>query len=612
MNRCLIPNSKSQLKFASAILVALLALNMSFPIAAFASGAAYHTVTFAENDNLSDPAYSLQTANTPTQLTYFSGLSPTLTYAGHIFMSWNTNPDGTGTTYVDGATYSFGSSTILYAMWSSAFHTVTFAENANPSDTIFSVQTENSPSELVPFSGMNPALTNPGSSFVNWNTSSNGTGVVYTDMSTYDFSSSLVLYAIWRQIPLVTANFLANGGLGLVTSIEGLPSSSVALPSSTGLSNVGYTFVGWNTAANGMGTEYQSGAPFLLTVNQTLYAQWSPDVYVITYLPNGGSNGVSTIDYVFGTPAVSLATPTMVGNHFEGWFSSSSGGLLVGIAGASFTPQASLDLYAHWSPDEYLITLTAEGGTVVPSSINFAYGDSALVLPTPTFSGHTFNGWFTSATSGVQVDAGGVAYSPTASVELFAQWSAVALVVVTFDTNGASGSIPSMSGEMGTTITLPGQTGMLRAGFALSSWNTQSKGSGTRYVAGQTMKLTSAMKLFAQWTGHVPAVLFGAIGVFAKNKSVLTPGLKSQVNRLVNVIRARKYHSISLFGYTATTGLASLNVSLSRSRAVAVATYLRSRLSALRIRNVSIKSAGEGAIPGGSSSHYSRVEVFVL
>ena len=304
MKRFLKASPMSHIKIASAILVALLALNVAFPIAAYASGSAYHTVTFAENDNASDQAYSLQTANTPTTLTSFTSLSPALVNPGHIFLNWNTNSDGTGTAYVDGATYSFGSSTILYAIWTSAYHTVTFAENDNPSDNNFSIQTENSPSDLVPFSGLNPPLTNPGFSFVDWNTSSLGTGVSYPDTSTYDFSSSLVLYAMWMPIPLVTANFLANGGLGLVSSIQGLPSSRVSLPSASGLSNAGYTFEGWNTAANGTGTEYQSGAQFLLTSDQTLYAQWAPNVYVITYLPNGGIVGASTVEYVFGTPAL--------------------------------------------------------------------------------------------------------------------------------------------------------------------------------------------------------------------------------------------------------------------------------------------------------------------
>lgn len=40
------------------------------------------------------------------------------------------------------------------------------------------------------------------------------------------------------------------------------------------LAKTGYGFVGWNTAANGSGTEYLPGATFEITEDITLYAQW--------------------------------------------------------------------------------------------------------------------------------------------------------------------------------------------------------------------------------------------------------------------------------------------------------------------------------------------------
>jgi outer membrane protein OmpA-like peptidoglycan-associated protein len=86
--------------------------------------------------------------------------------------------------------------------------------------------------------------------------------------------------------------------------------------------------------------------------------------------------------------------------------------------------------------------------------------------------------------------------------------------------------------------------------------------------------------------------------------------LKSQVERLALTIRAKKYSSVTLYGYTATTGLSSLNIQLSRARAQHVANYLRSRLIALRFKGVFISFAGEGAIAGETGPAYSRVEVF--
>ncbi|MEO9180043.1 MAG: OmpA family protein, partial [Acidimicrobiales bacterium] len=116
--------------------------------------------------------------------------------------------------------------------------------------------------------------------------------------------------------------------------------------------------------------------------------------------------------------------------------------------------------------------------------------------------------------------------------------------------------------------------------------------------------------LYAQWSGHKPAMLFGAVGVFRKNSAALSTVLKNQITRLALTVMSRKYRTVTLYGYTATTGLSSLNASLSRSRAQNVANFLRRRLTLLKVKRVTIKSAGEGAIVGESTAAYSRVEVF--
>lgn len=54
-----------------------------------------------------------------------------------------------------------------------------------------------------------------------------------------------------------------------------------------GFVNEGYTFAGWNTAANGYGDDYGVGDVFNITENTTLYAQWTPNQYTITWLANG-------------------------------------------------------------------------------------------------------------------------------------------------------------------------------------------------------------------------------------------------------------------------------------------------------------------------------------
>ena len=247
-----------------------------------------------------------------------------------------------------------------------------------------------------------------------------------------------------------------------------------------------------------------------------------------------------------------------------------------------------------------------------PSVSNYTYGTSALVLPTPTNTGYDFNGWFTAATNGTLVGLGGATYSPNGTSVLYAQWTQVIIDTLTFNANGGSGAVAPISGPHGSSITLPGQLGLLHAGFVLSRWTSTSKGSGTSYIVGQTIKLSGSSILYAQWTGHASAVLLGAVGNFSKNSSSLTAALKSEVKHFALSVKGKKYHSVLLYGYTATTGLQSLNLSLSRARAIGVADYLRAEFRVLNVKGISISSAGEGAIAGGSSAAYSRVEVFVM
>ncbi|HWD96582.1 MAG TPA: hypothetical protein VG246_09200, partial [Acidimicrobiales bacterium] len=127
------------------LLIALL-LIASVPLLADGSASAtnpYESVTFAQNDSPTDPVYVTQTENSPTALTLFSDISPAFSNPGYSFVDWNTEPDGSGTSYSNGEMFDFTSSPVLYAVWSGVYQTVTFAENDGPSDTVNAIQTDN-------------------------------------------------------------------------------------------------------------------------------------------------------------------------------------------------------------------------------------------------------------------------------------------------------------------------------------------------------------------------------------------------------------------------------------------------------------------------------------
>ena len=106
----------------------------------------------------------------------------------------------------------------------------------------------------------------------------------------------LTLYAQW-QINSVTLTYDAQGGVGEPGDQSGDAGSDVTV-SSTVPARDGYTFTGWNTAADGSGTGYSGGDAFTLpsSGSDTLYAQWQINSVTLTYDAQGG----------VGEPVISL------------------------------------------------------------------------------------------------------------------------------------------------------------------------------------------------------------------------------------------------------------------------------------------------------------------
>jgi|GEM_PF-884047 len=162
-----------------------------------AQAASFHAVTFNENLQKGISLTASQSSSIPSTLTLCSKLTPSFTNPGFAFKNWNTAANGTGTSYNDGAQYSFSNDLILYAQWSPTNHIVTFNQNRNVNDGTFSVEVKATQSPLTSFANLSPAFSNPGYSFSNWNTKANGLGIRYTNGQVYSFASDLTLYAQW-------------------------------------------------------------------------------------------------------------------------------------------------------------------------------------------------------------------------------------------------------------------------------------------------------------------------------------------------------------------------------------------------------------------------------
>ncbi len=158
----------------------------------------------------------------------------------------------------------------------------------------------------------------------------------------------------------VTVTYNANGATsGTAPSDTNTYSAgaSVTVMNNTGsLSYSGYSFAGWNTAANGSGSTYTPGQQFIISASTTLYAVWTTSpVYTISFNANGGSGSMSSINLTQGSSTYLPAnTFTYSGFTFAGWATSSTGSVIYNDQ-QGLTPTSNLTLYAIWSASSSLI-----------------------------------------------------------------------------------------------------------------------------------------------------------------------------------------------------------------------------------------------------------------
>jgi hypothetical protein len=89
-------------------------------------------------------------------------------------------------------------------------------------------------------------------------------------------------------LPTHTVTFAGNGGSGSMSAQVANVATNLTANTFT---RAGYSFAGWNTAANGSGTAYADGASYPFTADATLSAQWtvSPGCVIGASGPGGGT-----------------------------------------------------------------------------------------------------------------------------------------------------------------------------------------------------------------------------------------------------------------------------------------------------------------------------------
>ena len=349
-------------------------------------------------------------------------------------------------------------------------------------------------------------------------------------------NGNVTVYAQWNSLVSYDANGATSGTVPYSQNFVDSIAGTLATNSGT-LAKTNYTFGGWNTAADGSGTNYAAGGSFAATGNMTLYAQWGS---VITFNVNGAASGTPSQASltVSGNAAINLATVGSMlktGYTFLGWATTSGAVTPAYASGASYTPVGTLTLYAVWSANSYAITFNANGGTGTLGNEAIVAGTS-IVLSANTFTrtGYTFAGWNTIAAGG------GTAYVAAASVTLYsnltlyAQWTAGTYQVTFGNTPGTNGclpagclTVPNQTFTAGTQFTLNANA-WYRTGYTFAGWSTVSgNGSAVVYANQASVTFFGNITLYTQWTADVYTITYspnGASGAAATTSQAWTYG----------------------------------------------------------------------------------------
>lgn len=447
------------------------------------------------------------TASAAPASTYvISSSVPTRT--GYTFAGWRASGGTPAGTFTTAGTNSFtvpAGHVTLVAQWSPVYHNV-FYETGVPNFGLTDLVTY-SYLQTATVMGIDPSKN--GYMFLGWNTAANGSGTSLVGNGTFTmFDADVTLYAQWRGNPY-TLTYNGNGGSSLSPSTEIRLVDSRSAISSALPTRSGYTFAGWNTAANGSGTAYAAGA--LLTMgaaNQNLFAQWTINAGGVSYNANGGSGAPSGANYSFGDPVtVSSTVPTKSGYTFSGWNTDCNGTGTAYAAAETFSmPGAPVVLCAQWALNSYVLTYDANGGSGVPNASGKAFASTVTVTTMiPTRAGYSFIAWNTAADAtgtsrAASTNVTSVTFTmPANDVTLYAIWSLNAYTVY-YNVNGGVGTISPQPTRFGNTVTVS-SSAPIRTGFTFAGWNTEMLGAGTSYVGGASLTMPAYnVTLYAVWT----------------------------------------------------------------------------------------------------------------
>ena len=372
-------------------------------------------------------------------------------------------------------------------------------------------------------------LVNANHTFISWNTKAGGDGANYAVGSEFTISGDATLYAKWEENPKYRLTYDANGGTGAgPLHQDEYVNTVVILNDENALKMANHTFDGWNTKADGTGTQYAAGDSYTITADVTLYAHWKEDnKYTLSYDDNGSTSGSGTAPasvsgYEDADIDVSDQGSLLKTNWtFVGWNTAVDGSGDSYDAGDEFKIGSSnAILYAQWEENEKY-TLSYDGndstGGTAPVSAEYYEGQSVTVSGKGDLvkTGQTFDGWNTKANgSGTNYAAGSSITISGDDVTLYAKWKEATQFTLTYNSNGSTSGTAPVGGSYydNESVAVSGKGDLARIGYSFTVWNTKADGTGANYVVASNITLTSDLTLYAKWTINSYTITFSSNG----------------------------------------------------------------------------------------------------
>lgn len=449
------------------------------------------------------------------------------TIDGYTFAGWTTSPDGGGTKYAPGASWTANGTLTLYAQWTPGEAGLTYDGNGATGG-------KTDPQNGVTDQKVNVrqnGFTRDGYTFVRWDTQADCRGKAVNLGDKWTLQGSSTLYACWAG-NAQTLTYHGNGATDGNTAAQSGKTGDELTTNANGFTRDGYTFVEWNTKADGTGGHYGKGTNgvakwTMLPAGNDLYAIWQANPASIRYRDDWGATG-STPDTTGVTGQnVTIAQNgfTRPGYTFTGWARDRRTDPSLQPGGRYTLTPGTTTLWAQWKADPaHLIYNSNSGSTSQTRRTDGVVDQTLTVIANPfTRTGYTFTGWNT------QADGRGRAYTagngfrlvadpksnPVNTSVLYAQWR-INRVTLKFNPNGGTGGYPDITVDAFTTVTIPAdakEPKAQRPGFRFTGWAMKptpgagdtilSPGKGTVSMPDQ-----GSITVYAQWAPAMTTLPF--------------------------------------------------------------------------------------------------------